>query len=203
MPVPNDLTYIPHLQYSAARPEIQSGDILLCSGNSFFSDRIKAATESQWSHVGVVVWWHDIERIMVLESVESIGVRTVPLSNYFTNYNGTGKPYKGYALIARHKYYMPGMTKHLSQNAVGLLGHQYDNKEIARIAIKLTLAAKLMKEIRGSDCEIPSDDSCYICSEYAYTLYKAAGLSIAHSCGFVTPADFANTPEVEPVCVLA
>ena len=48
------------------------------------SQMIQAATDSIWSHVAFVVRLEVIDRIMVLESLEPVGVRTVPLSKYLS-----------------------------------------------------------------------------------------------------------------------
>ncbi len=56
--------------YKKVRPKIHSGDILLCSGSSVFSQMIQKATGSIWSHVAFVIRLDTIGRIMVLESVE-------------------------------------------------------------------------------------------------------------------------------------
>ena len=50
-------------------------------------------TDSPWSHVGVVFWLKSIQRVLLLESVESIGVRFAPLSKYLSDYK-KGKPYR-------------------------------------------------------------------------------------------------------------
>src|SRR4051812_34187308 len=89
-------------KYDKVRQDIKSGDLLLCSGSKPFSRAIQAATGSIWSHVAFILRLDSIERIMVLESVESIGVRTVPLSSYVRDYNGCGKGYAGDLAVARH-----------------------------------------------------------------------------------------------------
>ena len=53
---------------------------------------IQAATGSIWSHVGFLMRLDEIDRIMVLESVEPLGFRTVPLRNYLTDYDINGIP---------------------------------------------------------------------------------------------------------------
>ena len=63
---------LPNKHYRELRHEIRSGDILLCSGHSVFSTLIKKATGSIWSHIGFILRVDAIDRIMVLESVESI-----------------------------------------------------------------------------------------------------------------------------------
>jgi hypothetical protein len=93
---------IPITHYSQIRSKIRSGDLLLCSGSSIFSKLIQNTTNSPWSHVAFVLRMQAIDRILVLESVESIGVRAVILSSYIQNYNGTDRGYPGKILIARH-----------------------------------------------------------------------------------------------------
>src|SRR5437867_8122662 len=93
---------MPIKHYRELRHEIRSGDILLCSGSSVFSTLIQKVTGSVWSHVAFILRVDAIDRIMVLESVESIGVRAVPLSNYVNDYNATRKGYPGRLMLARH-----------------------------------------------------------------------------------------------------
>jgi hypothetical protein len=184
------------LTYEQARNEIKSGDVLLCSGNTMFSKLIQRATGSMWSHVGFILRLDAIDRIMVMESVESIGVRTVPLSSYVSNYNGSRQPYDGRLLIARHRHFNPDRVHDLSKTAVDLLGHNYSAKEIARITYRITV------NLGRNYCNLPEPDDEYICSEYAYECFKSVGIYIPTSCGYVTPADFSNAEDIEPVCGL-
>ena len=64
---------------------------------------IHQATGSVWSHVAFVLRLDSIERVMLLESVEPIGVRTVRLSKYLENYGNDGKAYPGGLAIIRNK----------------------------------------------------------------------------------------------------
>jgi len=48
---------------------------------------------------------------MVLESVETIGVRTVPFSRYLNNYDGKGNPYPGGFILIRHDDFTARFTK--------------------------------------------------------------------------------------------
>ena len=90
------------VDYDQFRPRIQSGDLLLCSGSGWLSRIIQKSTGSIWSHVGFVMRLDAIDRVMVLESVESIGVRTVPLRKYLLDYDNQNHPYPGGIVIARH-----------------------------------------------------------------------------------------------------
>ena len=85
---------------------------------------------------------------MVLESVESLGVRTVPLSKYLEDYDNKGHPYPGGLVLARHKGFKhkdfedKGAEKKLqkfAQFAVNLFGYPYDTDEIAKIAIRIAM----------------------------------------------------------------
>lgn len=200
MTIPIDkLPAVPHLLYEEVRNYIQSGDILLCSGNSMFSNLIKRATGSIWSHVGFILRADSIDRLMVLESVESIGVRSVPLSHYVNNYDGYGSPYEGKLIIARHYDFQEKDIIHFSKKAVDLLGHQYDTSEIVRIGARIAIS----KFSDNYKCVLPKRDRDYICSEYVYECYKSIGLNIQHNCGgFISPADFAATEQINAVCLI-
>jgi hypothetical protein len=155
-----------------------------------FSKLIKGFTGSKWSHVGFILKLPKPERLMVLESVESIGVRTVTLSSYFRNYNGSGKPYDGEILIARHKHMKDHMIQDLSEKAIDLLGHPYDKNEIIRITAKIAAS-----KIKNISCEIPESDNVFTCAEYADECFNSLGINIK-KCGYITPGDFMNDPFV-------
>jgi hypothetical protein len=132
---------MPEMPYAEARPLIRSGDILFCSGSHILSKMIQKGTQSVWSHVGFILRCHDIDRVMLLESVESGGVRTVPLSHYDHNYKGAGKPYPGRVYIARHREFEkranPQRLYQMTQFVVDLFGYPYDRDEILRITARI------------------------------------------------------------------
>ncbi len=186
-------------KYENVRPKIKSGDLLLCSGRAVFSKLIQKATNSPLSHVGFVIRAKESDRVMVMESVESQGVRTVPLSHYRRDYGGKGKPYKGKVYIARHA----GMTarvknqpKHLQamvQMAVDRFGYPYDRDEIVKIAGRIGLGIFGIKSSASL-----KDDREYICSEYVWLVYRQIGIEILNKTrGFIAPADFAADPDVK------
>ncbi|EKD53982.1 MAG: hypothetical protein ACD_60C00133G0002 [uncultured bacterium] len=189
----DDFPNLPVKRYEQIRNEIQSGDILLCSGNAVFSNLIKQATKSPWSHVAFILRLDLIDRIFVLESVESIGVRAVPLSSYVFDYNATGKGYEGRLMLARHRDLKPENMINLSKTATDLLGYPYHTEEIIRIA------ARISKHTLGlSDTveEMPKRE--FICSEYAYVCFKSVGITIDYNpLGFIAPADFARCAKVD------
>ena len=189
----NSFPALPVLDYNTARNHIRSGDILLCSGSSLFSTLIQKASHSVWSHIAFIIRLDAIERLMVLESVESIGVRTVPLRSYVSNYNATGKGYPGKILIARHDKFNPGNIGQLSRYAVDLFGYPYNKEEVLRIAARIGMKAFGFT----SHDKIIESQQAFICSEYAYECYRSVGITIDYDPeGFVTPADFAQTDAI-------
>ena len=186
-------------RYKDLRHEIRSGDILLCSGSSVFSTLIQRATGSIWSHVGFVLRLDEIDRIMVLESVESIGVRTIPLRNYVRDYNATGRGYPGQVMLARHDDVREENIAKLSQSAIDFLGYPYRTEEIVHIAARLSMHALGFKGL-------PADNEkqrAFICSEYAYTCFKSIGVTVDYNdTGFIAPADFAKHHKVKPLCYI-
>jgi hypothetical protein len=195
----NQLPNVTALNYLKLRPGIRSGDILLCSGSSVFSNLIQQVTQSIWSHVAFILRIDAIDRIMVLESVESIGVRAVALSSYVNNYNGSGKPYPGKMLIARHSAFNDEKVPNLSREAVDLLGYPYDKNEIVRIAARISLrSANTLPTINLGQ------DHAFICSEYAAMCFQSVGIEIhKENGGWISPADFAATPEISAINLLA
>ena len=115
-----------------------------------FSKLIQKATGSMWSHVGFVLRVDAIERIMVLESVESIGVRTVPLSNYVSDYNATVKVTMVRIMLARHSDVREENIVKLSRAAVDLLGYPYRTEEIVHIAARLGMHSLGLPEQKRS-----------------------------------------------------
>lgn len=181
--------------YEELRHEIKSGDILLCSGNSFFSNMIKQATNSIWSHVAFILRLDVIDRIMVLESVESIGVRTVPLSSYVRDYNGTGKGYEGRLMLARHDDLHHSNINKLSKFATDLLGYPYATDEIAKIATRIGMGTFGFNQTEP----MPTQRE-FICSEYAHICFKSVGAHVEYNqMGFIAPADFARCEKVRPL----
>ena len=186
--------------YDELRKEIRSGDILLCSGNAVFSNLIKNATGSIWSHVAFVLRLDAIDRIMLLESVESIGVRAVSLRSYLNDYNGTEQPYPGTMMLARHTDMKAENIQNLSKHAVDLLGHPYNTQEIIRIAARISMGS-LGINANGID-ELTQRE--FICSEYAYECFQSVGVKIEFDkLGFISPADFARCPKVKALAYIA
>lgn len=193
----NELPHVPRLKYEEIRGHIESGDILLCAGKSSYSRLIKFATKSIWTHVAFILLSHDLDRLMVMESVESRGVQIVPLSSYLNNYLGSGKRYNGDLLIARHSGFHEGITHKISHHAIDMVTCNYSWASIAKIT------GRLLFNRNSKKCNLPGENQkTYICSEYVYECFRSVGININHSCGYVTPADFAGDERVNAVCLL-
>lgn len=185
--------------YNDLRTHIRSGDILLCAGSSPFSTLIQKATNSVWSHVAFILRIDEIDRVMVLESVESIGVRTIPLSNYIRDYNASGKGYPGKVMLARHSGIKIKNIAQFSRLAINFLGYPYGTDEIVRIATRISMHALGLHALEPEH----SHKREFICSEYAYACFKSIGVPITQQrLGFITPDDFASSREVKPICFI-
>ena len=146
----------------------------------------------------------DIDRVMVMESVEPLGVRTVPLSKYLTDYDSEGNPYPGRIAIARHDDFKakasPQNLRKFGQFAVDLFGYPYDKDEVAKIAGRIVASYLPFK---AADKKILKRDREYICSEYVWECYNSLGIRIKHDKkGFISPADFAKADKVRLQAVL-
>lgn len=190
--------------YDRIRPEIRSGDILMCAGSGWFSKMIQRATGSVWSHVAFIMRLEPIDRVMVLESVEPIGVRTVPLRKYLVDYDSKGNAYPGGLVLIRHRQLEKksdsDTLQKFGQFAVDLFGYPYDRYEIAKIAARI--ASAKIPFSREEQKELQPDRE-YICSEYVWECYREIGIRIKHDPkGFVAPSDFAAAPDMELTHVL-
>lgn len=195
-----DFEAFPTRTYDEARTDIRNGDIALFSGDEGMSKLIEHFTGSPFSHVGFVWRMDDIDRILLLESVEVAGVRMLPLSSKI-NGGLSGRPYNGTLLIARHdEFPQPGPTYNeafgrMTRVAVDRLGCPYNADEIAMIAVNMAAG---LAGIELPDTMKPSN--AFICSEYADACYRELGIEVGRKVHhFVAPADFANDPKVRPI----
>jgi hypothetical protein len=187
---------LPLVDYEDVRANIRSGDILLASGNYNFSKLIRRATNSYWSHVAFVLRIDEIDRVMVLESIEGKGVRAIPLSEYPRNFEGTGVGYNGRLVIARHDQFetaaTPEALKGMSQAAVDRLSYPYSSEDIAEITLRIvagSIGIKKEEMTRG-----PAD----ICSEYVDRIFSTLGLDVPHDPrGFIAPSDWGRWDQIK------
>lgn len=185
---------VPVVAYDRIRPAIHTGDLLLCSGSSDFSRLIQRCTDSFWSHVGFVIRAQAVDRLLLMESVESVGVRPVSLRSYVEDYCGTGQPYPGRIYLARHAAMATAPAPSLEQFlevSIDLLGYPYDRRDIVRIAARIAAAAV------GYVAAPLVTERAYICSEYAAKCLAHLGITIPpNPRGYIAPADFAADPAI-------
>jgi hypothetical protein len=173
-----DIKALPVLPYSDMRTKLMSGDLFFASGDYLVSKAIQKVTDSPWSHVGIVFRLDTIDRILLLESVEDMGVRFAPLSKYLSDYENS-KPYKGRAVLARCKDVTASTIAGLSTFGIDTLTKPYDKDEIAKILARITLGVGKKER-----------DSEYICSELVYECFSHAGKEFAYNPkGFISPQD--------------
>lgn len=168
----------PVIPYLDLRENLKSGDILFASGDYLISKAIQKMTNSSWSHVGIIFRLDTIGRILLLESVEDMGVRFAPLSKYLKDYQD-GKPYKGQLVVARCEDITSETIKGLSIFGIDELTQPYDKDEITKIMARITLG--LGRKERDRE---------YICSELVYECFLYAGKEFAYNPkGFISPED--------------
>jgi hypothetical protein len=177
------------------RPRVRSGDILLCAGLGVFSHLIQQATGSIWSHVGLVWHWPGLDQLVVFESVESVGVRMVPLEKYLHNYDNNGQSYPGSMVLLGHTRYPKGLPLELEEpivrHAIEQLGHAYNKQEVLRLAARIAAARLSGAELQAKGLTPQRE---FICSEYVTHCLAQAGLGLPlNQFGFVSPADFAQS----------
>lgn len=167
---------MPVTPYSDLRATLKSGDLLFASGDYLVSKAIEKVTDSPWSHVGIVFYLESIDRMMLLESVEDMGVRFAPLSKYLKDYEG-GKPYKGRVVMARVSDTDTSTVEGIAKFGIDELTRPYDKDEIAKILARVTLGIGRKERDRE-----------YICSELVYECFSSVGRQFAYDTkGFISP----------------
>lgn len=175
--------------YPTLRPTLRSGDLLFCSGEYLISRVIRRISKSPWSHVGIILRVDAIDRVLVLESVEDVGVRLAPLSKYCSDYDG-GQPYCGKLVIARVDTLTPEAFRKLAAFGTDKLTRPYDKTEIGSIVSRLAL---------GIGRQLNCNDA-YICSELVYACFDACGITLhTDGRGFVSPENLWCDDRVLPV----
>ena len=204
MTVPNDaLATMPPLPYPAVRAMVRDGDILLCSSHESASRLIRWATRSDWSHCAIAFRMDQIDRVMVLECVERLGVRAVPLSAFVSRTSAGVRPYPGRILLARHaaaaRFEPHELVRGMCGFAFGQLGRRFSRAETVKIGTRIALnrlGVVLPSRVR-------SDDD-FICSEYVARCFAAIDIRIAwDGLGFMAPSDIAADPAVSAVAQVA
>lgn len=180
---------MPVASYEEIRTKLRSGDILFASGDYLVSEAIRTMTNSPWSHVGIVFRMNSIERILLLESVEDMGVRFAPMSKYLSDYEN-GAPYQGKIVLARCSDIMPSAVAELAKFGINELTRPYDKDEIAKIIARIALGYGRKERDRE-----------YICSELVYECFLRANIKFGYNPdGFISPEDIWKDKRISLVC---
>jgi hypothetical protein len=171
-----DLDALDVIPYQDLRSTLKSGDLMFASGEYLVSKTIREFTHSPWSHVGIVFRIDSIDRVLLLESVEDMGVRFAPLSKYLTDY-AAGKPYRGRIVLARCAGIDATALENMARFGIDELTRPYDNDEIAAIVARIALGLGRRRH-----------DRQYICSELVYECFHQAGTEFKYDRrGFISP----------------
>jgi hypothetical protein len=185
--------------YTDVRAQVRDGDLLLCSTNHAFAHLIRWSTRSPWSHVAMAFRLTEIDRVIVLECVERIGVRAVPFSSFVAKSPLGHKPYPGHILLARHA----GMAaksrrqplRRMAEFAFDRLGDRFSQLEMAKIALRIVLGRF---DVKLHPSLGPDDE--FICSEYVAKAFERVGIHFPwDGRGFIAPSDIAADPRVQPI----
>jgi hypothetical protein len=190
--------------YSQVREQLLTGDILLFSSVGGFSTVIEEATDSLWSHAGLIwrVGEPGLDRVLILESIENVGIRAVAASSRLNGTPASPRPYGGHLLLARHRGLpqpTPAATV-LAMTRFGIdhLGYPYSPVELLRIASRITLG--LLKLSLPGELQ---PTTAYICSEFVAKCFDAIGIDLAPNReGFMAPGDIGADPDVVAVLAL-
>jgi hypothetical protein len=171
-----EIKALPVIPYPGLRTQLKSGDLMFASGDYLVSQAIQEVTASPWSHVGIVFYLQNIDRMLLLESVEDMGVRFAPLSKYLKDYDA-GKPYKGRVVLARVSDVDTPTVESVAKFGIDELTRPYDKGEVGEILARVTLGLGKKKRDRE-----------YICSELVYECFSKAGKEFAYDKrGFISP----------------
>lgn len=182
-----EIKQIPVVPYATVREDLQTGDLVFCSGRYWISKWIRYFSKSMFSHVGIIYKDEYLDRVLILEAEIIYGVRLAPLSKYLKDYHGNHRPYRGYMLLAR-------LNTPISQNELkqvisfGLdeLTRPYDNWEIFRILLRVMF--KVGKKERNRS---------YICSELVASAFKKANIKFKANNTYISPDEVARFPGLQ------
>jgi hypothetical protein len=185
--------------YDTVRAQVRDGDLLLCSTNHAFARLIRWSTRSPWSHVAIAFRLDEIDRVIVLESVEKIGVRAVALSTFVRKSPLGQEPYPGRILLARHAGMAEGSRhkplRRMAGFAFDRLGDRFAQIEVAKIALRIVLGRF---NVRLPPSLGPDDE--FICSEYVAKTFETVGIAFPwDGLGFIALSDIAADPQVTAV----
>ncbi len=190
-------------KYSDVRGKLRTGDILMFHSLGFGSQMTEHFTNSLWSHSAFIWRLADVDRVMLLESMDTVGVRMMPMSTRINGCAAAPDAYKGGLLVLRHpgvpdNIEMPKLTA-MTRFALDRVGFPYSHEELNEIMFRIALG--MAGRILTGRLD-PKNQ--FICSEYVAKCLDAIGIEIAPDKeGFIAPADLANDLKVIGVASIA
>lgn len=147
---------------------LDTGDILLFSGNTLFSKAIKLVTRSHWSHIGMVL--KDDDGLLYcfesdnepIKDIPEIGVRKVPLKYKIETYDGE---------IAIRMLEVPELKQTILREEIKQLCNQFKNIPYEKHFLELIKSA-----YDGPFGENKEDLTSIFCSELIASIYQKCGL---------------------------
>lgn len=169
-------------KYEKLRNNLKTGDIVLFAGKGWIGRIIRWATQSRWTHVGMVYRPIHGGQVFLYESTslsKKNGVQTVDLKSRIDSYDGQ--------IAIRYLEGEPLQVKHIQAlEAVrdDMRGRKYE-RSVAELA-KSTLGRWGLYQKK--------DNSSQFCSELvAYCLQGMALLKLSRTPNSYTPRDFAKS----------
>ena len=181
-----DLATYETLEYkNLSEIDFKDGDILLCSGNHWISNIIKSGSNSQFSHVGMIYNWHGTP--MLIEAVETDGVRIIPLKQYTSNYENSEMAYNGGLYHARYEGLLDSHFAIMFEKLLELVNKRFDTDGVAKAISRFYLGFG----------RADNDDE-YFCSELVYEAFETLDIHFQTTeKGFVYPSHIATDQQVK------
>ncbi len=191
---------LPSMAYQDLRNRIHNGDLLFCGGQFAFSKTIRYLSGcSKVSHVGIVYWWND--RLMLLESVETDGVRIVPVSQYVGNYENTEKPYNGRLYLARDQrlFRPPENEVDLARSIRNPKVEQVLGDAASLLNKKFSFKDVFIFFLQGNTGRFQHEENDqFLCSEFVARCYAGVGIDYSgDGRGFVAPEHIAMSEHID------
>lgn len=180
--------------YTELRSSMQTGDLVLFSGRTWFSRAVQYFSDTPWSHVGMVLRLPEYDFVCLYEATAlhdlqdldtgtvHDGVQLVPLSRRLQTYNGS------VAYRKLHGFSVAG--EHLQ--ALLRLRHTFRGRPWEKHNMELVRA--MWASLTGPSAHGRVDLSSFFCSELISKCYQTLGLldsgPHARPCDEYIPADF-------------
>ena len=155
-------------KYFEARPFIKTGDLLLYSGKSLISEGIKLVTDSEYSHIEMVL---DFKDVFVLDRKFTIGALNRGIEIH--SISSRVKNYEGKIDVYRCTKIEKAESIRLIREALKILDTPYGYDNIKDIVVD-----KLFKKKKYNPDDSPEQTEKFICSEAVSYLYRKIGIDL-------------------------